>query len=91
MGFGLSSAATLLIYLARFQLGNSLESLFRYGPSAAYLAATVIWLLAFYREEPRPKRRPRNEEMYRRVAEFMSRAAEEAEDELGLRFAGDLN
>jgi hypothetical protein len=55
-GFGVSASVTMLAYLLRFEWGGSYEAFFRYGPPVAYIAATLVWLHAFWRPpEPSPR------------------------------------
>jgi hypothetical protein len=84
IGFGLAAVATALIRLARPQVGPAMELAFRYLPAIAYMAAVVIWLAAFWREEPPLARKPTDPELFKRAAEFMRRAAEDAENDLDL-------
>jgi hypothetical protein len=84
IGFGLAAFATALIRLTRPQVGPAMELAFRYLPAIAYMAAVVIWLAAFWREEPPLARKPTDPELFKRAAEFMRRAAEDAENDLDL-------
>jgi hypothetical protein len=76
IGFGLAAFATALIRLTRPQVGPAMELAFRYLPAVAYMAAVVIWLAAFWREEPPLVRKPTDPELFKRAAAFMRGAVE---------------
>lgn len=46
-GFGVSSSGMLAATLLRSEFGNKFPLAISWGPSVAYLAALVLWLLAF--------------------------------------------
>jgi hypothetical protein len=80
------------IYLARFQLGPAFEFTFRYAPPLAYTYAAVIWLKAFYREEPTlPKAKPPAKNRLRAALRFIGKAKQDLDkglDWLRLGFSG---
>ena len=85
IGFGMAAIATMLVYLARFRLGPSMELAFRYIPPVAYIAAALMWLKAFYREEPPVMRKRTDPELFKKAADFMRGAVEDTETHLGIR------
>jgi hypothetical protein len=87
VGFGVAAVGAIPIYLARIGLGPVMDLAFLYIPPVAYAAAALTWLKAFYREEAPIKRKPSDPELYKRAAEVMTEAVEEAEKDLGLRLA----
>ncbi|HLJ30344.1 MAG TPA: hypothetical protein VKY85_26805 [Candidatus Angelobacter sp.] len=75
-GFGISASVTMVADLLRFQFGSNYETFFRYGPPIAYIAATLIWLQAFFR--PPKTTRPQMDldellEVVRRSRELMEK------------------
>jgi hypothetical protein len=89
VGFGFAACATVAIYLARFQLGPAFEFTFRYAPPLAYTYAAVIWLKAFYREEPTlPKAKPPAKNRLRAALRFIGKAKQDLDKGLhSLRFS----
>jgi hypothetical protein len=85
IGFGLAALATALIRLARPHVGPAMELAFRYLPPMAYMAATLIWLGAFWRAEPPLVRKPTDPELFKRAAAFMREAVEDSEKDPELR------
>jgi hypothetical protein len=62
-----------------------MELAFRYLPPMAYMAATLIWLGAFWRAEPPLVRKPTDPELFKRAAAFMREAVEDSEKDPELR------
>jgi len=55
VGFGISSAGPLLVYLAFSVFGTKLETLTRIVPAVAYILGVAIWVASFIRPEPEEK------------------------------------
>ena len=58
VGFGLSSAGSLLGYFARSGLGTKAESFARYSSAVGYILGVAIWVASFIRPEPEDKWEP---------------------------------
>ena len=78
VGFGIAALATVMADVARSRFGVSFESIFRYAPAVAYIYASVMWLKAFYYEEPAfPKRNAPSKALLRAVLRYIDRAKED--------------
>ena len=58
IGFGFSSAGSLLGYLARSEFGTKIESFTRYSSAVAYILGLIIWVASFIWPEPEDKWEP---------------------------------
>ena len=72
LGFGVSSAGTLVGWFARSVFGTKFQLLAIYLPPVAYILALAFWLYVFWREEPQESKPLRPEEL----AEQLRRHAE---------------
>lgn len=52
MGFGVSAAGSLIVFLLRSEFGTKVNYLVRITPPIAYTLAVVIWLLTFLTPQP---------------------------------------
>jgi hypothetical protein len=52
LGFGISAAGELVVYLLRSEFGTKFNPVVRITPPLAYIAAVIIWLVTFLRKEP---------------------------------------
>jgi hypothetical protein len=52
LGFGISAAGELLVYLLRSEFGTKFNPVVRITPPLAYIAAVMVWLATFLRAEP---------------------------------------
>lgn len=52
LGFGLSAAGSLVVYLLRSEFGTKFDPIVRITPPIAYIVAVVVWLATFLRAEP---------------------------------------
>ncbi len=52
LGFGISGAGSLVIFLLRSEFGTKLDYVVRIAPPIAYTLAVVVWLLTFISPEP---------------------------------------
>jgi len=84
-GFGLSACASASAYLVRFIFGSRFEAVFHYVLPGAYIGATLIWLIAFFKPEPPLIRNPTDPDMLRRATDSLTEATEEARKDLGFR------
>jgi len=51
LGFGISAAGELIVYLLRSEFGTKFNPIVRITPPLAYIAAVVVWLATFLRPE----------------------------------------
>lgn len=58
IGFGFSSAGSLLGYLARSEFGTKVETFTRYASAVGYILGVIIWVASFMRPEPEDKWQP---------------------------------
>lgn len=52
LGFGISAAGFLVVFLLRSEFGTKLDYVVRIAPPIAYTLAVVVWLLTFISPEP---------------------------------------
>jgi len=52
LGFGVSAAGSLVVFLLRSEFGTKLDYVVRIAPPIAYTLAVVVWLLTFISPEP---------------------------------------
>lgn len=52
LGFGIAAAGSLVVYLLRSEFGTKSYPIVRITPPLAYIAAVLIWLVTFLRQEP---------------------------------------
>ena len=52
LGFGVSVAGALVVFLLRSEFGTKLDPVVRVTPPMAYIMAVVVWLATFFRAEP---------------------------------------
>jgi hypothetical protein len=52
LGFGISAAGELVVYLLRSEFGTKFNPVVRITPPLAYIAAVIIWLVTFLRKKP---------------------------------------
>jgi hypothetical protein len=52
LGFGVTAAGELVVYLLRSEFGTKFNPLVRITPPLTYIAAVIIWLATFLRKEP---------------------------------------
>lgn len=58
IGFGFSSAGSLLGYLARSEFGTKLETFARYSSAVGYILGVIVWVASFSSTEPQDKWEP---------------------------------
>ncbi|HEY6348658.1 MAG TPA: hypothetical protein VI636_04535 [Candidatus Angelobacter sp.] len=58
LGFGFSSAGSLLGYLARSEFGTKSETFTRYSSAVGYILCVAIWVASFIRAEAEQKWEP---------------------------------
>ena len=51
LGFGISAAAELVVYLLRSEFGTKFNPVVRIAPPLAYIMAVIVWLATFLRKE----------------------------------------
>lgn len=54
-GFGISAMGTLVSYLARSIFGTKVQTFTQNASAVAYILALVLWIIAFFRQEPEEK------------------------------------
>lgn len=52
LGFGVSVAGSLVVFLLRSEFGTKFDPIVRITPPIAYIMAVVVWLATFLRNEP---------------------------------------
>jgi hypothetical protein len=52
LGFGISAAGSLIVFLLRSEFGTKLDYVVRIAPPIAYTLAVVVWLLTFLPRQP---------------------------------------
>jgi hypothetical protein len=52
LGFGISAAGSLVVFLLRSEFGTKLDYVVRIAPPIAYTLAVVVWLLTFISPQP---------------------------------------
>jgi hypothetical protein len=52
LGFGISAAGSLVVFLLRSEFGTKLDHIVRIAPPIAYTLAVVVWLLTFLPRQP---------------------------------------
>lgn len=52
LGFGISAAGELVVYLLRSEFGTKFNPIVRITPPLAYIGAVIIWLATFLRKKP---------------------------------------
>lgn len=52
LGFGISAAGSLVVYLLRSEFGTKFNPIVRITPPIAYIIAVVVWVVTFLRPEP---------------------------------------
>lgn len=52
LGFGISAAGSLVVYLLRSEFGTKFNPVVRITPPIAYIIAVVVWVVTFLRPEP---------------------------------------
>lgn len=79
IGFGLAACAAVCADILRSHFGREFEDFFRYVPAAAYVGATLVWLIAFSKiETETPSEKP-DAKLLKQVAQTLTRAADRAE------------
>lgn len=58
IGFGFSSAGSLLGYLARSEFGTKVETFARYSSGVGYILGVIVWVVSFSIAEPEDKWEP---------------------------------
>lgn len=81
IGFGITAYATIIADIVRRQCGVGLEIIFRYLPAAAYIGATLLWLIAFWDEEPVVPLGKLDLELLKRATKTIQNLAERAEND----------
>src|SRR6185437_3914323 len=52
LGFGVSAAGSLVVFLLRSEFGTKLDYVVRIAPPIAYTLAVAVWLLTFLTPQP---------------------------------------